>query len=135
MGKSIAALALLFAATGLSAQNIDGPPPPPPSTYAEVMALEVPVTEGDITDRPYRVVAEVSKEVRRATVFSRNASNDKVYRELWEEAQEHGADAVVNARMGDGRVTALSWGSRRATGQAIRFLTEAEIAQRRAAGQ
>ena len=127
------ALLLLATAAGASAQNI-APAPPPPSTYAAVMALEVPVTSADITDRPYRVVAEVSKEVRRATVFSKNASDDKVFRELWEEAQEHDADAVVNAHLGDARVTALSWGSRRATGQAIKFLTDEEIAQRAAGG-
>lgn len=135
MGKHFAlTLLLLLAAGGASAQNVEGPAPPPPSTYAAVMALEVPVTAGDITDRPYRVIAEVTKEVRRATLFSKNASNAKVYRELWEEAQEHDADAVVNADMGDARVTALSWGSRRATGLAIKFLTPEEIAQRPASG-
>jgi hypothetical protein len=129
MKKVIAAFALLCASAALNAQNVD-PAPPPPSTYAAVMALEVPVVAGDITDRPYRVIAEVSKEVRRATLFSKNASNEKVFRELWEEAQEHDADAVIHASMGDARVTALSWGSRRATGQAIKFLTAEEVAQR-----
>ena len=130
MKKSIALAAALVLTTAAHAQNVDGPPPPPPSTYSEVMQLEVPVTAGDITDRPYRVIAVVEKEVRRATLFSKNASPAKVYRELWEEAQEHDADAVINASMGDARVTALSWGSRRATGQAIKFLTEGEVAQR-----
>ena len=130
MKKSIALVAALVLTTAAHAQNVDGPPPPPPSTYSEVMQLEVPVTAGDITDRPYRVIAVVEKEVRRATLFSKNASPEKVYRELWEEAQEHDADAVINASMGDARVTALSWGSRRATGQAIKFLTEGEVAQR-----
>ena len=130
MKKSIALAAALVLTTAAHPQNVDGPPPPPPSTYSEVMQLEVPVTAGDITDRPYRVIAVVEKEVRRATLFSKNASPAKVYRELWEEAQEHDADAVINASMGDARVTALSWGSRRATGQAIKFLTEGEVAQR-----
>ena len=133
MRKSIAALALLCASATLSAQDV-APPTPAPTTYAAVMALDVPVTAGDVTDRPYRVLAEVSKEVRRATLFSKNASDEKVFRELWEEAQEHGADAVIRASMGDARVTALSWGSRRATGQAIKFLTDEEIAQGRSAG-
>jgi len=125
---SALALALLFAAAGASAQTAD-PAAPPPSTYAAVMALDVPVTAGDITDRPYRVVAEVSKEVRRATIFSKDASDAKVHRELWEEAQEHGADAVIHADMGEARITAMSWGSRKATGQAIKFLTPGETAQ------
>jgi hypothetical protein len=127
------ALLLLLAAAGARAQNI-APPAPAPTTYAALMALEVPVTAGDITDRPYRVIAEISKEVRRATLFSNDVSDAKVFRELWEEAQEHDADAVVNAHLGDPRVTGFSWGARRATGQAIKFLTDEEIAQR-AAGQ
>jgi hypothetical protein len=60
---SALALALLFAAAGASAQTAD-PAAPPPSTYAAVMALDVPVTAGDITDRPYRVIAEVSNAVQ-----------------------------------------------------------------------
>lgn len=127
--SALALAVLLFAAVGASAQDA-APPAPVATTYAAVMAQEVPVTTGDITDRPYRVVAEVSKEVRRATLFSKNASDEKVYRELWEEAQEHDADAVIHANMGDARVTALSWGSRKATGQAIKFLTPGEAAQR-----
>ncbi len=134
MRYGIAALALLCASASVSAQII-GQVAEPPKTYAAVMALEVPVTAGDISDRPYRVLAEVSKEVRRATLFSKDASDAKVFRELWEEAQEHGADAVIFAHMGEARVTALSWGSRKATGQAIKFLTDAEIAQRGAGTQ
>jgi hypothetical protein len=36
---------------------------------------------------------------------------------------------VVNARAGGARVTGMSWGSRRSIGQAVKFLTDAEIAQ------
>jgi len=128
MVKHFAALVLLGMAVSANAQIIT--PAPAPVTYAAVMQLEVPVTPGDITDRPYRVLTEVSKEVRKATIFSKGASDAKVFRELWEEAQEHGADAVIFANMGEARVTAMSWGSRRATGQAVKFLTDAEIAAR-----
>ncbi|KRA81630.1 hypothetical protein [Altererythrobacter sp. Root672] len=121
------ALALALPA---QAQNIDPAPPAPVPTYAQLITMDVPVTAGDITDRPYRVVGEITAEVRRATVFSKNASEAKVYRELWERAEKLGADAVVNASYGDARVVALSWGSRRATGQAIKFLTDAEIVAR-----
>ncbi|MBO9519772.1 MAG: hypothetical protein J7493_17070 [Porphyrobacter sp.] len=127
--------AITFAALSLAAtahaQNIAPAAPAPAPTYAAVIAMDVPVVAGDITDRPYRVVGDITAEVRRATVFSKNASEAKVYRELWERAEKLGADAVVNASYGDARVVALSWGSRRATGQAIKFLTDAEIAARR----
>jgi uncharacterized protein YbjQ (UPF0145 family) len=81
----------------------------------------VPVFPNDITDRPYEVVGEVKAEVRKATIFSSEASQAKIYRELWERAEKKGADAVVNARYGDSRVTLMSWGSTAVTGTAIKF--------------
>jgi uncharacterized protein YbjQ (UPF0145 family) len=126
----IVAVAGLNVGAIVLAQNIDPQPPPPPPTYASLIAMPVPVTSGDINDQPYRVVGEVVAEVRKATIFNRSPSESHVFRELWERAQRLGADAVVNARYSEARVTALSWGSRRATGQAVRFLTDAEIAAR-----
>ena len=126
---AIVAVASLNVAAIALAQD-DAAAPAAPATYASLAELEYPVVAGDITDRPYRVLGEVRAEVRKATIFSRSPSQRHVYRELWERAERLGADAVVNAGYGDARVTALSWGSRRATGQAVRFLTEAEIAAR-----
>ena len=85
---------------------------------------------GDVTGRPYRILGVVSANVRKATIFSRSPSQAHVYRELWERAERLGADAVINARYGDARITAMSWGARRSEGQAIKFLTDAEIAAR-----
>ena len=123
----IAAAALNVGAVAF-AQNGEPASPAPPATYETVRTLRVPVVAGDITDRPYRVLGEVTANVRKATVFSRAPSQEHVYRELWERAERLGADAVVNAQYGDSHITALSWGSRRATGRAIKFLTDAEIA-------
>lgn len=109
------------------AQTPDSPPPAP-IAYAQIRNLHPPVTAGDVTDRPYRVLGEVRASVRKATVFSRAPSQAHVYGELWERAERMQADAVINARYGDARITALSWGARSATGQAIKFLTDAEIA-------
>jgi hypothetical protein len=121
-----AALSLNLGAAAL-AQTTYGPRPAPVS-YAEISALRPPVTGGDVTDRPYRVLGEVRASVRKATLFSRSPSQAHVYRELWERAERMGADAVVHAAYGDAHVTALSWGARTATGQAVKFLTDAEIA-------
>ncbi|MGF7149118.1 uncharacterized protein YbjQ (UPF0145 family) [Sphingomonas zeicaulis] len=91
----------------------------------------VPVFPYDITDRPYTVVGEVKAGVRKATVFSKEASQGKVYRELWERAEKLGADAVINAKYGDSHVSAFSWGKTNATGTAIKFTTApAATAQR-----
>jgi hypothetical protein len=44
----------------------------------------VPVFAYDLTDRPYRVIGEVHAGVRKATLFSSEASQAKIYRELWD---------------------------------------------------
>lgn len=81
----------------------------------------VPVFPNDITDRPYTVIGEVKAGVRKATIFSKEASQEKIYRELWERAEKLGADAVINAQYGDSHVSAMSWGKTNATGTAIKF--------------
>jgi uncharacterized protein YbjQ (UPF0145 family) len=81
----------------------------------------VPVFPNDITDRPYTVLGEVKAGVRKATVFSKEASQEKIYKELWERAEKLGADAVINAKYGDSHVSFMSWGKTNATGTAIKF--------------
>lgn len=88
----------------------------------------LPVFPYDITDRPYEVVGEVETNVRKATIFSKSPSQEKIYRELWERAERLGADAVVNASYGDARVTLTSWGASKATGVAVRFLPQGQAA-------
>lgn len=91
-------------------------------TYAVVNEdVGVPVFPNDISDRPYTVIGEVTAGVRKATVFSKEASQSKIYRELWERAEKLGADAVINAKYGDSHISAFSWGKTNATGTAIKF--------------
>jgi uncharacterized protein YbjQ (UPF0145 family) len=84
-------------------------------------AVGVPVFPHDITDRPYEVLGEVKAGVRKASIFSKEASQAKIYSELWERAEKLKADAVINARYGDSHISAFSWGKTNATGTAIRF--------------
>lgn len=94
----------------------------PPKTFVVVNeAVGVPVFPGDISDRPYEVVGDVKAGVRKATIFSKEASQEKIYKELWERAEKLGADAVINAKYGESHVTAMSWGKTNATGTAIKF--------------
>ena len=85
----------------------------------------VPVFPNDITDRPYTVVGEVKAGIRKATIFSKEASQKKIYEELWERAEKMGADAVVNAKYGDSHVSVVSWGKTNATGTAVKFTSAA----------
>lgn len=84
-------------------------------------AVGLPVFPHDITDRPYDVLGEVKAGVRKATIFSKEASQEKIYKELWERAEKLGADAVVKAAYGESHVTLMSWGQTNATGVAIKF--------------
>jgi uncharacterized protein YbjQ (UPF0145 family) len=84
-------------------------------------AVGVPVFPHDITDRSYEVVGEVKAGVRKATIFSKEASQSKIYKELWERAEKLGADAVIKAQYGESHISAMSWGKTNATGTAIRF--------------
>jgi uncharacterized protein YbjQ (UPF0145 family) len=88
----------------------------------------VPVFAEDITDRPYKIVGPVSAGVRKATIFSKSPSQQKIYNEVWERGEKMGADAVVNVTYGDAQISLDSWGKTRALGFAIKFLTQEEIA-------
>ena len=113
--RSVALMLLLAAAVPLAASEAAKP-------FVVVNeAAGVPVFPGDLPRRPYDVIGEIRADVRKATLFSDEASVGKIYRELWERAVKLGADAVINAKYGDSHVTALSWGSTTATGTAIRF--------------
>lgn len=101
----------------------------PPKAFVVVNeSVGVPVFPGDITDRPYDVVGEVKAGVRKATIFSKEASQAKIYKELWERGEKLGADAVINAKYGDSHVTAFSWGKTNVTGTAIKFKAAAPAA-------
>ncbi|AJR24390.1 MULTISPECIES: heavy metal-binding domain-containing protein [unclassified Sphingobium] len=105
---------------GIAAPALSQAPHAQPLVNEEV---GVPVFPYDITDRPYEILGEVKAGVRKATVFSKSPSQDKIYKELWERAQKLGADAVVKAQYGDAHVSAFSWGKANATGTAVRFLS------------
>jgi len=112
----------------LLAQNVDPQPPVRQPGYAEVRSMPVPVVAGDITDRPYRVVGNIETQVRKLTIIEKDPSEARVYRELWERARKLGADAVVNAKYSETLFGGWTWGRRHASGQAIKFLTDSEVA-------
>lgn len=117
----VLSLALLVAAGQSPATAKDTP-----KTYVVVNEdVGVPVFPYDITDRPYKVLGEIKAGVRKASVFSKEASQAKIYRELWERAEKLDADAVINAKYGDSHISAFSWGKTNATGTAIKFVDPA----------
>lgn len=119
--KVMLAVALAVASPAV-AQNIDARA----VGYSDLASLPVPVIEGDITDRPYRVIARVDK-VASAGVFGSSIPRDKLFKELWEQGRKVRADAIVRATYG-APFTRGSGTFRQIEGDAIRFLTDAEIA-------
>jgi hypothetical protein len=107
-------------------QNID-PTPGEPATYATLMTSRVPVTTSDITDRPYRVIQHVKRNVRKATIFSGNPDRTKMENELWERGRKVAADAIVNARFVDDGVWARAQGASFVEGDAVKFLNDDEV--------
>ena len=55
----IGAVAAANVAVAAYAQSNTPELPPTPSTYAELVGARPPVTDQDITDRPYRILGEV----------------------------------------------------------------------------
>lgn len=116
----------MLLATALGPAHADVPVGTPARTDAVVNPdVGVPVFPYDLPERPYRVLGEVKAGAAGATIFSREASQAKIYRALWKRAQALGADAVVNARYGESHMSAFSWGKTDATGTAIKFLAPA----------
>ena len=114
--------AAVFAALLVGPVNVASAAPKRTSFVIVNEELGIPVFPYDITDRPYEVIGEVKAGVRKATIFSKAPSQEKIYRELWERGEKLGADAVIKAQYGDAHITALSWGSSSATGVAVKFL-------------
>ncbi len=122
-------LAAALAASPAFGQNIDRKPETvEPTTYVALMQSDIPVTAADITDRPYRVIKDLKVQVRRAFIWNDDPDRSKIYKELWEEASEKGADAVVLATYGEMHTNFFTGPQLTAKGQAIKFLTENEIA-------
>ena len=118
----LAAAGAIFGCGTAFAQAPTTAPTPAPMPMPMVNeAVGVPVFPNDILDRPYKVLGEIKTSVRKATLFSNEASQKKIYGELWERGRKMGADAVIKAQYGNSHVSLMSWGATTATGTAIKF--------------
>ncbi len=113
---SVAATLIIISHTAADAKK-------PDKTYIMVNEdVGIPVFAYDIKERPYKIIGEVKAGIRKGSIFSKEASQAKIYKELWERGEKMGADAVINAKYGDSHVSAFSWGKTNATGTAIKFM-------------
>lgn len=90
---------------------------PRPATSPEAVL----VTEGDIADRPYQSLGDISVTVNKTTIFHPDPTKELVAVKLREEAAKLGADAVVHVRYGTVGISFMSWGSLDGKGRAVVF--------------
>lgn len=87
----------------------------------QVLPERVLLAEGDISDRPYTVLGDLSVTVNKTTVFHADPTKEMVNDKLKAEAAKLGADAVTHVRYGSVGVSMMSWGSLDGKGRAVQF--------------
>lgn len=87
----------------------------------QVLPERVILTDGDISDRPYTVLGDISVTVNKTTVFHSDPTKEMVNEKLKAEAAKLGADAVTHVRYGTVGISMMSWGSLDGKGRAVQF--------------
>ncbi len=82
---------------------------------------KIQILEGDVADRPYKSLGDVSVTVNKVTIFNADPTREMVNQRLRAEAAKLGADAVIQVRYGTVGISALSWGSLDGKGRAIAY--------------
>ena len=82
---------------------------------------QIQIIEGDVTDKPYKSLGDVSVTVNKVTIFNADPTREMVNDRLRKEAAKLGADAVIQVRYGTVGISPLSWGSLDGKGRAIVF--------------
>jgi len=103
-------------ADGWSTSNVARTAEPPRAARS---AAEIEIFEGDVADRPYKSLGDVSVTVNKTTVFNADPTREMVNQRLRNEAAKLGADAVIQVRYGTVGIGLMSWGSLDGKGRAI----------------
>ena len=69
---------------------------------------KIQVMEGDITDKPYKSLGEISVTVNKTTIFNADPTRQMVDQRLREKASTLGADAVIQVRYGTVGIALMS---------------------------
>jgi hypothetical protein len=107
--------------TSTSVSSTAGAGPSASQAVSPTNAASVTVTAGDITNRPYRSLGDISVTVAKWTIFDTDPTPAKVDAALSEKAAELGADAVILVRYGTVGIGAFTWGKLDGSGRAIAF--------------
>jgi hypothetical protein len=82
---------------------------------------QIQIIEGDVADKPYKSLGEVSATVNKVSIFNADPTREMVDKRLKTEAAKLGADAVIQVRYGTVGISAFSWGSLDGKGRAIAY--------------
>ena len=82
---------------------------------------KIQIVEGDVTDRSYKSLGDVSATVNKTTLFNADPTREMVNNRLKAEAAKLGADAVIQVRYGTVGMGLVSWGSLDGKGRAIAY--------------
>jgi len=91
------------------------------ASFPKTDPAKIVITEGDIGDRPYETIGDISVTVNKTTLFHPDPTKELVAQKLRDEASEIGADAVILVRYGTVGVSFMSWGSLDGKGRAVKF--------------
>ena len=119
-------LALSGCATWTTSEVVPAAPAaqgtPVPQARAATAPQQVILTEGDITDRRYVSLGDMSVTVNKTTIFHPDPTREMVNEKLREEGSKLGADAVIQIRYGTVGIGILTWGSLDGRGRAVAFV-------------
>jgi hypothetical protein len=119
--------ALVIGAAGLLGACADGwattqvTPTAAAAGRARTPVDKIQIIEGDVTDRPYKSLGDVSVTINKTTLFNADPTREMVNNRLRAEAAKLGADAVIQVRYGTVGMGLVSWGSLDGKGRAIAY--------------
>jgi hypothetical protein len=82
---------------------------------------KIVITEGDIGDRPYEAIGDISVTVNKTSLLHPDPTKELVAQKLRAVASKIGADAVILVRYGTVGISFMTWGSLDGKGRAIKF--------------
>lgn len=91
------------------------------ATAAPTDPTTIIITENDITDRAYRVLADLEVTANKATLLHDDPTPGDIDNKLRVAGAKLGADAVILVRYGTVGVSLFSWGTLDGQGRAVKF--------------
>ncbi len=126
-GKTLFSLLIVLSVAGsvafaASKPASDGAPPPPGGKSP----ADIVIAEGDITDRPYRVLGDIAVSVNKVGIIDVPPIRTKVENALRAKAAAMGADAVIQVRYVEHGFAMLIRARMEGLGRAVVFRSGAE---------